>query len=354
MARGSDIVVAGAGALGSTVAFVLARAGFRITLLDRAPDGPSASRIAAGMLAPAFESLFDASAQGRFSLLARARDLWPDLAADIGLEIAKDGALALGTREDVEAWADKLRAAGARAQVVQPSDVASRLQGAPAGRWGVHSPDDWRLESEAGLAALRSRAVDGGARLESGEAVGFDNGAVRLADGRRLAAETLVAATGAGRRFAPELGVLVPIKGHILRADGDFGVHPVVRAGGVYLCRSRKEAILGATMETGRADAEIEPEIVARLLAEGGDIVGGLGEAKWRAAAGVRAATPDGLPLAGPSRVRGVILAAGARRNGWLLAPLVADAVLAALGKGRPVIEPSLLDPRRFETSSTG
>jgi glycine oxidase len=62
----------------------------------------------------------------------------------------------------------------------------------------------------------------------------------------------------------------------------------------------------------------------------------------------VRAATPDGLPLAGPSRSDpSIILAVGARRNGWLLAPLVAGMVLDAV-EGRAGPHAALFDPARF------
>ena len=69
----------------------------------------------------------------------------------------------------------------------------------------------------------------------------------------------------------------------------------------------------------------------------------------WTAAAGVRAATPDGLPMVGASTTPNVILAVGARRNGWLLAPMIADVVLGA-GRGAasgasPIAE--RFDPKR-------
>ena len=54
---GADIVVAGAGAIGRAVALALVRAGHRVTVVD--PLGANASGVAAGMLAPAFEALFD-------------------------------------------------------------------------------------------------------------------------------------------------------------------------------------------------------------------------------------------------------------------------------------------------------
>ena len=48
----------------------------------------------------------------------------------------------------------------------------------------------------------------------------------------------------------------------------------------------------------------------------------------------MRAATPDGLPLVGESGRPGVWLAMGARRNGWLLAPLIAQVLADQLAGG--------------------
>ena len=64
---------------------------------------------------------------------------------------------------------------------------------------------------------------------------------------------------------------------------------------------------------------------------------------EWRA--GVRGATPDGLPMAGAVE-QGLHLALGPRRNGWLLGPLVAG-VVADEVEGRSSKEPTLA-PRRF------
>ena len=51
----ASIVIAGAGAIGRTAAYALARAGHSVTVVDPDPAGGRASRIAAGMLASAFE-----------------------------------------------------------------------------------------------------------------------------------------------------------------------------------------------------------------------------------------------------------------------------------------------------------
>jgi glycine oxidase len=64
---------------------------------------------------------------------------------------------------------------------------------------------------------------------------------------------------------------------------------------------------------------------------------------------GVRASTVDGLPLVGWSDRPGVMLAVGARRNGWLLAPLVAGLVAAYLTGKDPGPDAAQFDARRFD-----
>jgi glycine oxidase len=102
-------------------------------------------------------------------------------------------------------------------------------------------------------------------------------------------------------------------------------------------------------MEPGRADVDIEEEKALPLLAAGLRLFPGLRGAPMQMAAGVRATTPDGLPMAGLSVAPGVVLAVGSRRNGWLLAPLVAT-VVAACVMGRDTGAcGAALDPGRFE-----
>ena len=360
--RGGEIVIAGAGAIGRAVALALARAGHRVTVID--PSSVNASSVAAGMLAPAFESVFDAGAAGGYPLLAGARDLWPALAADIGLPLARDGALAIGSQADAEGWAAQLAGAGAATRLLAPGALAVVEAAAPAGAWAAFTPEDWRLAPREALARLRAAAELHGARFLSGSVLGFQHGHVDIvgdeAAGERLPADRLVIATGAGRDLqglAPELEVLTPIKGHICRMEGAFVSEPTVRANGVYVCRGDGEAVIGATMEVGVASAGVDPDVAVRLLeaaeaALGGGLLApralGLGLGAWRAAAGVRAATPDGLPLVGPSETVDVVLAVGARRNGWLLAPMIAQAVLDAVEGRAPSAVGATFAPRRL------
>jgi glycine oxidase len=98
-------------------------------------------------------------------------------------------------------------------------------------------------------------------------------------------------------------------------------------------------------MEAGATDRRIDVQTSARLAASAAALFPSLTEAPLQAAAGVRAATPDGLPLVGESSRPGVFLALGARRNGWLLAPFVGGLMVESLA-GREL--PARLRARRF------
>lgn len=343
-------MVAGAGAIGGAVACVLAHAGHRVVVVD--PMQANASSIAAGMLAPAFECVFDALAAGHYELLSGARDLWPELAPALGLPLARDGALAIGTEAEARAWTDRLTALGAEAQLLAPGAARDLVPGLPDGVWAAFTPEDWRLEPRAALARLRAAAEARGARFVAGSVNGFAAGRVTVGGAPDLPADRLVIATGAGRELvalAPELATLMPIKGHILRAEGAFRAQPVVRAGGVYLCTTAGEAVLGATMEAGVTDGAVDPAVARGLLEAAAPLAALLGDpARWKAAAGLRAATADGLPLVGAGAAANVILAVGARRNGWLLAPLIAHAVLDAVEGRAPAGAAARFDPRRI------
>lgn len=334
--------MAGAGVLGLTAALALADSGSRVEVLDPAPLGDNASGVAAGMLAPVFEAALDACARPHFDLLMAARDLWPDLASRTGIGLVRDGALAVGE----EPWLREVAAELARLQVeVQPVTGEALRLAAPGldrrfGR-GLWSGCDWRVEARPALAALRKAAAEAGVTFRRAQATG------------REACDWLVAATGAGSDLvgvAPEIAALAPIKGHVLRLPG--ALRTVVRGEGLYAAPASDGMILGATMESGVSDRSVDPAQAARLRAKARTLFPALGSGRVKALAeaGVRAASPDGLPLAGLSRTPGVLVAAGARRNGWLLAPLVARTIADCVAGAELGPYSARLDPRRFSS----
>jgi glycine oxidase len=328
---GARVAVAGAGALGSAVALRLARAGFKVSVFDPAALGDNASGVAAGMLAPVSEALFDPASREHLPIMRRARDLWSAFAQDLRIPLARAGVRFEGS----DAW---------RGQ------VGERLTA--LGLPDADTDEDWRVEARPTLDILRQAAEAAGARFETGAVDTFAPGVLTLADGRTETFDALVLATGPGARdgrLAPETEVLAPIKGQILRVSAEAG-EAVVRGEGVYLAPGEDLAI-GATMETGRDD--LAPDVSATQ---------GLRAAAWalrpeldldaaKVEVGVRVTTPDGLPLVGWSAAPGILLAVGARRNGWLFAPLVADMVAAYLNGDNPGPDAASMDARRFEKS---
>jgi glycine oxidase len=337
MARGGRITVAGAGALGLSIALALADEGFQVTVCDPAEPFAGASGVAAGMLAPGFEAVLDPQAAADFDLLLAARDLWPTLEARAGVQLDRSGALASGS----EAWLAGVRAGltklGLHGVELAEATVGALAPGLAAGG-ALLNREDWRLEPRAALLALRRASEVAG--------VTFRREAVR----DRGDADHLVVATGYATGLAPELKRLTPIKGHILRvATTDVG-RLSVRGEGVYAVPTRGGLAVGATMEPGVADTAVDPAQSRPLRAAGAKLFPRVAEAPGELFAGVRAATRDGLPMVGASAEPGVWLAVGARRNGWLLAPLVARTLAACLTGRDPGPYASRLAPGRFDT----
>jgi glycine oxidase len=290
------------------------------------------------MLAPAFEAALEPETRPHLDLLMAARDLWPGLAARLGLSLNLDGALALGDA----AWLDAMEAAfrdlGVKATRQGGRAVRHRAPEARAElRSGLLVLEDWQVDARRAISALRREALAAGVAMEARP--------LSLSE-----ADLVVVATGPGQglvRLAPDLAVLTPIKGHLLRAPGRL--RGVVRGQGVYgVPAGEDEMIVGATMEVGLDDPAVDAARAAALQAEAARLFPGLKGARATPFAGVRAATPDGLPLVGPGRREGVMLAAGARRNGWLLAPLVARTIVALVEGRDPGPWAGRMDPRRF------
>lgn len=333
----TEIAVVGAGVLGLCTAAELSARGHAVTVIDSGEV--NASSVAAGMIAPALESILERCTPGRARLLKAARDLWPAFAARSGLSLVRDGA----------EW----RGDGAAevAQRLHDLGFDARLQGG-----SVFTSDDWRIDAAAALQSLRAglpviaaRVVDmereaGGWRLRtSGEAV--------------IRASVVVLATGVGTAIpgAPEavaalVGSIEPIKGQLAYVERPLADH-MVRGPGVYVAPTTGGVLLGATMEAGRRDLDWDEAAVGPVIAAGLAMVGHDGARPLLTpGVGVRGASPDGLPMAGWSGEAGLHLALAPRRNGWLLGPLVARTVADGIEGGGPGPLAAALDPRRFRT----
>jgi glycine oxidase len=322
-----EVVVAGSGVTGLSVALALARRGAKVTVCDPAPLGDNASGVAAGMLAPAMEAVLDPLSAGHFELLKAARDLWPDFAP---VNMSREGALFVSDAHSVEAVAAKLSALGASNRAASAELTA--LGGVSS---AVFTDEDWRLEPAEALKVLRAEAEAAGVQFVP-ETVSEKGRGV------------LVLATGPASGLAPELAALTPIKGQILRLAGGPTSGPAIRGDALYICPAAGGAVVGATMEEGATDRVIDEGRITTLREAARALIPALEGVDGKPYAAVRAGTPDGLPLVGWSAAKGVFLAVGARRNGWLLAPLVAQITAAYLAGEDPGPFAAQLDAQRF------
>jgi glycine oxidase len=256
------------------------------------------------------------------------------------VRLDRAGALAAGRVAWLQAISAQMTRLGLHATDVPRRAAEALAPGLAPDLEGVLiNREDWRLDPRGALQALRATASAAGVVFRSAPVQG------------RGEADLLVLATGAGsglEAIAPETACLSPIKGHILRlsASGVGGV--TVRGEGAYVTPADGALAVGATMEVGVADPTLDPAQGPPLLAKGAGLFPALAQAPFELQAGIRAATPDGLPLVGFSQAPGVLLAVGARRNGWLLAPLVARVVAALATGAEPGRHAARLDPARF------
>jgi glycine oxidase len=221
----------------------------------------------------------------------------------------------------------------------------------PSFNGGVHAPEeasvDPRALAAALLAAIEAEGVE--LRTETGVEAALLDGervaGVRTDRGEELRAAAVVLAAGAWSAQAEWLPAAArspvrPVKGQVveLRArDGKAPCRGIVASERVYLVpRPDGRLIVGATVEEQGFDTAVTAGGVHELLREAYRLLPDVAEMELvEAAAGLRPATPDNLPLVGPSGVDGLIWATGHYRNGILLAPLSADTIADLLSSPR-------------------
>lgn len=328
-----DVLVIGAGVLGLCCAVELQRRGCAVQVVDT--GGRNASWVAAGMIAPALESAIEDVTPARAALLRRARDLWPDLAEAEGIELHRR--LAEWRGEGADVIAERLTALGFSVRH-EPGRVVT--------------DDDWQVDCPAALDALRNALAHPVMAAKVEALAAHDNGwSATLSDGESLTAPNLVLATGAAEPIpglpgsvAALVSAIEPVRGQIGWTSAPLADH-VVRGPGGYLAPQGDGTLVGATMEAGRRDEDPDAASSDALMTAAARLapLDTAAPIDWRV--GVRGATADGLPLAGPSGEPGLHLALAPRRNGWLLGPLVGRVVADGI-EGRSG-EPAL-DPLRF------
>ncbi len=370
----ADVIVVGAGVIGTAIAWRAASAGHSVIIVDPGGDDPrtddKASLVAAGMLGPVGESVF--GEQHLLSLNLHAVDRFPSFNAELERAVGREtglrteGTLAVAYDNGDLAALDRLtefrHSIGLKAERLDARECRRREPFlAPSTRGGVFTAGDLSVDNRRYLAALRSAATTAGVRTVCAAAARVAGGRVVLSSqpataqpataqpaetqpAELTAAHVVVAAGHATRDLdgVPEAvrTAIRPVKGQILRLRHPNGmphiltrtVRALVMGHDLYLVpRKDGELVVGATQEE-RADRDVTAGAVHDLLRDATTAVPAASELIFaEAVAGLRPGTSDNGPVLGPVGDGRLIIAAGHYRNGIMLSAVTADAVAALL-----------------------
>jgi len=356
-----DVLIVGGGVVGCAVGRALAGRGLRVTIAERGRVGEEASAAAAGLLSPQS----DGHAAGPlFDLLLASHRLYPDWARALEEETGqpvgyrRTGLLRCALSEPEEARLSALlpwqleRGLSVEWRDAEQLSKGVGLRVSPEARAGAFFPDEGLVDPRR---LTRALAASAGARgvtfceeapvrrfwIERGRCRGVETDSGRLEAGR------VVDAAGAWAFFDAGLPFVVPVepvRGQIVELDPQpERLAVVLQSENVYLApHADGRLLVGSTLERVGFRKEVTASAVRDLLAAATRLAPPLAAARLVTAwAGLRPATPDGLPILGGCDVEGLFLAAGHFRNGILLAPITAALMADALTGAAPAdLEP--------------
>ncbi len=225
---------------------------------------------------------------------------------------------------------------------------------------GLRVVDDGVLYPPCAARFLLDKARNGGAEFRGGTAVKefLPEGGVVLADGTSIAAGHSVNAAGP---WSPELMPGVPVrkrKGHLVITDRypGFVHHQIVELGYLKSAhsiskdsvafniqpRQTGQMLIGSSRQFDAEGTDVDMEILGRMLARAMEYLPTLKRlSATRVWTGHRAATPDKLPLIGPSLEHERIWLASGHEGLGITTSLGTGRLLADLLLGRPTEIPA-------------
>lgn len=315
-----DVVVVGAGIVGAACADEFARRGMRVAIVDRDVIGGGATAAGMGHIVV----MDDSDAQ--FALTHYSQRLWQALRRELPDDVEYEQCGTIWVAADDEEMSEVARKReyyGKRAISTEVLDTQQLKTLEPNLREGMAGgllvPQDGVLYPPCAARFLVERAQKLGAKLRLGaSAVEIGNGRVRLSDGLEMTGEFIVNAAGAN---SPELARGIEVKkrkGHLMITDRYPGFlrHQLVELGYLKSAHSVSgdsvafnvqprrtgQILIGSSRQYGAESKEVDSEILGRMLRRAQEYMPALGSmSAIRTWTGFRAATPDKLPLIGPS-----------------------------------------------------
>jgi len=361
-----DVILLGAGIVGCACARECTQAGLRVAIIEPAVVGGGATAAGMGHLVV----MDDSPAQ--LALTRYSRSLWmellPQLPSTVEYETRGTVWVAADAEEmdEVQAKYETYAAAGVNSVILDAGElVLAEPNLRPGCAGGLLVPEDAVIYPPTAASFFLQEAIRGGAVLLQGHAaISVGNGMVSLSNGAKYAAPHIVVATGADKRLLPWLK-MQRRKGHLLVTDRYPGFlhHQLVELG--YLKSAHKttedsvafniqprqtgQLLIGSSRQFGNEDPAIDDNILRKMLDRACEYMPGLAHISGiRAWTGFRAATPDKLPLIGPTEDSSVFLAVGFEGLGITNAPGAARLVVDHLLGRRSEIDASLYLPVRM------
>jgi glycine oxidase len=358
MAERFDVIVAGAGVVGLSIAYALAREGMRPIVLDRGKPGREASWAGAGLL-PAVSDPDRQPSHPTLALRAWSARLYPEWSVALREETGIDNGFRRTGGVDVartEAEEQTLRTTAGRWRVegivnerLAPGDFARVEPALDSGlRVAYFLPDRAQIRNPRHLRALVA-AIEarGGVVLADRGVTGFltrgDRATgVRTTEGNVEADKVVLAAGTWSGDLLAGLGVRAPtppVKGQIVLLNpGRPLLRRIVEHGKIYLVpRDDGRILIGATEEEGVSDIRPTADAFQGLHAAAVALCPSLADAAVEATwAGLRPGSMDTRPYIGPAPgFRDLFVATGHKRAGLQLSPATAE-LIVDLATGRP------------------
>jgi len=361
-----NVTVVGAGVVGCAIAYELAARGTAVRLIDPRGSGQGASRASAGMLAPRIEG----HSEALLRLGLGSLDLYDSFIARVSadaqrrIEYRRSGTLQVARTDGESRQLEDERRALAEAGVPHSHLEGSALKSlepalAADVRSGLLIPEHGYVGVATLVSALAEAAEKAGAVLSGATVRGVSTagGSVRVETSEEtLTTDAVVLAAGSWSGGIPMAAAppapVRPVRGQLLQLR--FERPPLSRvvwgAEGYLVPWEDGRLLVGATVEDVGFDEGVTIEGVQLLLERAQALLPAAQSAKCEGArAGLRPATPDELPIIGPSSTMpGVYYATGHYRNGVLLAPLTAAMVAGLILDGYEREDLALVRPERF------
>jgi glycine/D-amino acid oxidase-like deaminating enzyme len=313
-----DILIVGAGIVGSAVARECARMGWRVGVIEGGT--PAGGATAAGM--GHVVVMDDSPAQ--LALTTFSRSLWQEESAQLPTSVEYEGRGTIWVAADDEEMAEvharqKLYdEAGVQARVLTAAELAQEEPNLRAGlAGGLLVPGDSVVYPPAAAGFYLTEARRMGAEVFLARATSASQGQVLLSDGQTLAADRIVLAVGTECDLLPSLPIQKR-KGHLVITDRYPGFlhHQLVELG--YLKSAHKvtddsvafniqprqtgQLLLGSSRQYGNEEPEADTDILKRMIDRATEYMPALEKLSvLRVWTGFRAATADKLPLIGPA-----------------------------------------------------